>query len=156
YSTDVNGGGANFVFPSCFQIDEYYAGGAILNNNENLYLKNVVITNSNASDSGGAIASFGGDLKLQNLTLSNHHAGDGGGGLAWLYCGDAFGTIQILNSDITGNSTTGYSNYSDAGGGGILIETVYSVSTENGDFFGSVTIDNTQIDHNEAYYGTGG
>ena len=139
-------------------------GGAILIADENVTLRNMLITANEAGDDGGGIAADAdattlavfdstisgnkatdggggamlyGSSTFQNCTISGNTTGNDGGGLYWDV--DTGETLTITNCLISGNTATG--------GGGAL----YTDGTD-----GTLTIRNTAISGNTAGASGGG
>jgi len=126
-------------------------GGAI-DNNGNLTLRNMWITD-NTAQYGGAIDSFSGFavLTVINSTISNNMATFNGGGI------ENNGTLNVTNSTISGNMATSNGGGIEAAGGTVTITN--STITGNhadlqvggnqgggiGQFGGSVTLNNTIV-----------
>jgi hypothetical protein len=145
-------------------------GGAILDNNENVTLNNMVITGNTAgSGQGGAIAvGNGGFIRLTNSTLSGNSASTGGGiyflnnggllvsnstisgnsaagsGGGVYFYGRVSGGFTIRNSTITGNTAAG------GNGGGIYLYTTGPGTISNTTGAGTITIQNSTITGNTA------
>jgi CSLREA domain-containing protein len=97
-------------------------GGALLNDDSNLTLHNVIVDNNRSVTDGGGVASNTSSdrtLAISNSTLSNNTAANDGGGL--YVEGSTTGVDSASRLFITGNTASG-SNQEDAGGGGIYNE----------------------------------
>ncbi len=109
------------------------AGGGIRdNNNANLTLTNIVLTDNFASADGGGVSmtdlvDFGWVLTINNSTISDNRAGDQGGGVEE----DGTGLVKInAGTVITGNTSTNE-------GAGVYLDSipeggVFSVTVTNG------------------------
>ncbi len=143
----------------------YSQGGGILNYVNSTLTLNSSRVNGNYAPYGGGIYSISGTLMITNSTISGNSAGrgggidnhgsanligvtvsgntstNGGGGIANDGAGIINGALLNLNnSTLSGNSVTGFAR----AGGGII----------NGDV-ATVTVTNTTISGNSAYYGGG-
>jgi hypothetical protein len=107
-------------------------------------LKNLKLTGGDVSGQGGAIYSASGDLTIVECTIAGNASSNtgsywGGGGVSFTRQQYETETLTILSSTISGNSAGG-------NGGGLYFHTREA--------YGSVTIDNSTFDGNQAVSST--
>ncbi len=78
--------------------------GAVISNRGQLTLNEVTFANNRASDRAGAIYNQGGTILVNNSTINNNNGGNTGGGGIY---NTSSGTIDVVNSTISGNFTFG-------------------------------------------------
>jgi predicted outer membrane repeat protein len=117
------------------------SGGGIRDqNNVNLTLNNMIVTNNSATADGGGLvmdntASSNWTLTINNSTISNNHAGDAGGGIDT----DGPGTV-IIN---TGSMVTGNTDLNQ--GAGIYIDAPFNTHSANLTMMGTIVSNNQAI-----------
>jgi hypothetical protein len=92
-------------------------GGGIWNSGT-ATLRRSTITGNRASVYGGGGISSWGDLTLSNSTVSNNRARYYGGGI---YSGGSHGSLTLISSTVTGNSSIESNTYYGRDGGGIFV-----------------------------------
>lgn len=97
-------------------------------------LRNIHITNGTGLGAAGAIQIRNATVNLENCTISNSFANQGDGGAIYL---DNGGTLNIVNSTITGNNTSpGFTNLTGGirnGGTANLRNTIVAGNNPGGD-----------------------
>lgn len=124
------------------------SGGAyleVVNINDSTISRNVTTAASATPDRVGGVGFGGGinadntDLSIVQSTISSNSAFEGGGGVFAGYYATA---VDIQRSTITLNTATNSSAFANSGGGGLLIDSPYTL--------GIHTIDNTIVSGNTA------
>ena len=137
------------------------AGGAILNQGNDLTLSGLAITGNNAHTGGGVDSRHTGGSRTAAITIidseiSNNSSRDGGGGVYLYNTGDVTITNSVISGNTTQNGSGGGIHLYHSGNVSVVGSTVNDnsvVSTRNGGggvFYdtGVVTIDTTTFDGN--------
>ena len=125
-------------------------GSIIITNNSTVTLSNSIVSGNSASVTGGAIALRGeSSISLNNSEISGNYAFTSGGGL------DVFSSNADLNNSVVTNNLTvgnqGTSQFYGGSGGGISVS-----GSRFSDYNSTVTLSNSTISDNVAYYRGGG
>ena len=96
-------------------------GGGILNGGGTITIANTTVSGNSARNGGGTYISHGLTMTIVNSTLSNNTAARGGGTLN-------VGTLEVTNSTLSGNTSTG-DTAGDGGGAGYNAGTLNIVSS---------------------------
>jgi hypothetical protein len=121
---------------------------------QTMNVEGLTISNGNA-DIGGGILNDQATLTLTNCSVVNNVASQSGGGIADGFAG---GSLNIINSTISGNSAVGPFPFTFGYGGGISGGGIITNSTITGNYSGSTgggiagsgTITNSTISYNSA------
>jgi uncharacterized repeat protein (TIGR01451 family) len=134
----IANGSQNDAAPSDLSTSPSY-GGAFYNDGA-LSVNNCVLTNNSAYSGGGVVFSSSGAsaTSITNSTVTGSSSADGDGGVLYVESG----TITLSGDTLTGNSTYYY--------GAVLYD------YESGNTVGAVTISQSTISSNAAYYDYGG
>jgi hypothetical protein len=123
----VTGPGNNNITNGTYSENRAAAeGGALWNNAGTMTVDNVTIDNNTATgtaadNGGGGAFNNGGTLNFTNSTLSNNTAdGSNGGGIA----NEVDGTLSVMLSTVSGNSTTVNGGGINSSGGSVTLTAV--------------------------------